>query len=104
MRQFAGFGAPEDTNQRFKFLLPDKRGLGSWLVPLIAVSSQRSALSLPTRPVSPRSAMVFSVRSRTLRPSTSLRYAQGERGGGESIEKFPFVLSPSASLRTGFAA
>jgi len=30
------------------------------------------------------------------RPSTSLRYAQGERGGGENRGKFPFVLSVAA--------
>ncbi len=32
-----------------------------------------------------------------LSPSTSLRYAQGERGGGENMEKFPFVLSVAAA-------
>jgi len=38
------------------------------------------------------------------RPSTSLRYAQGEQGMGEIVENSPFLLSPSPTLRTGYAA
>ncbi|MBI3798261.1 MAG: hypothetical protein HY268_15020, partial [Deltaproteobacteria bacterium] len=67
---------------------------------------ERAALPLPERPPAGRACprtralpgyegngikLAWSLAGRG--PSTSLCYAQGERGGGENTGKFPFVLS-----------